>query len=64
MRAIHLDFVQTRRPVGAAGWAMLLIGIATIAAVVGVDILVPEVPCDLKHSLETTHGKALEIQFG
>jgi Tfp pilus assembly protein PilN len=39
MRPIHLDFIQARRPVGLGGWAMLLVGIAAIAAVVAVDIL-------------------------
>jgi Tfp pilus assembly protein PilN len=39
MRPVHLDFVQARRPVGFAGWAMLLVGIAAIASVVAVDIL-------------------------
>jgi Tfp pilus assembly protein PilN len=39
MRPIHLDFVQARRPIGAAGWAMLLLGCAAMAGVVAEDIL-------------------------
>jgi len=31
---MHLDFVNARRPVGAAGWLVLLLGICAIAAVV------------------------------
>jgi hypothetical protein len=35
-----------------------------LGVVVGVNILVPEVPCDLKDPLKAADDKALEVEFG
>lgn len=37
MRRIHLDFISPRRPVGVAGWLVLMLGICMAAIVVGWD---------------------------